>query len=243
MTKLGRLVKAGKIKSMEEIYLHSLPIKEYQIVDFFLPKLKDEVMKVIGCSFLPHCCDWWREKKGERKSLADCMIFRPTDQARSEADPRRSAHPIQGHRRHWRLRRPRRTRYQDVERGSHSHPCSHHHRQAQRPAHSPRILGYIPRRPSLATNKREWEVWLRHRPCKSSTSSPIYFPQRGLLTMPLCSSSPPPEEPVSSPLQPSNVSSNSLASKTSTPPPLALRRLSKTRSKLRSWLLAIHTVS
>ena len=46
MTKLGRLVKAGKIKSMEEIYLHSLPIKEYQIVDFFLPKLKDEVMKV-----------------------------------------------------------------------------------------------------------------------------------------------------------------------------------------------------
>jgi small subunit ribosomal protein S2e len=48
VTKLGRLVKAGKIKSMEEIYLHSLPIKEFQIVDFFLPKLKDEVMKVCG---------------------------------------------------------------------------------------------------------------------------------------------------------------------------------------------------
>ena len=31
---------------MEQIYLHSLPIKEYQIVDWFLPKLKDEVMKV-----------------------------------------------------------------------------------------------------------------------------------------------------------------------------------------------------
>ncbi|TDZ68142.1 40S ribosomal protein S2 [Colletotrichum trifolii] len=46
VTKLGRLVKAGKIQSMEEIYLHSLPIKEYQIVDYFLPKLKDEVMKV-----------------------------------------------------------------------------------------------------------------------------------------------------------------------------------------------------
>jgi len=46
VTKLGRLVKAGKIKSMEEIYLHSLPIKEFQIVDFFLPKLKDEVMKI-----------------------------------------------------------------------------------------------------------------------------------------------------------------------------------------------------
>lgn len=50
VTKLGRLVKAGKIQSMEQIYLHSLPIKEYQIVDWFLPKLKDEVMKV--CS---HC--------------------------------------------------------------------------------------------------------------------------------------------------------------------------------------------
>lgn len=56
VTKLGRLVKLGKIKSMEEIYLHSLPIKEYQIVDFFLPKLKDEVMKVLpnvfGCLIL-----------------------------------------------------------------------------------------------------------------------------------------------------------------------------------------------
>merc|ERR1712230_10383 len=46
VTKLGRLVKAGKIKSIEEIYLHSLPVKEYQIIDFFLPKLKDEVMKI-----------------------------------------------------------------------------------------------------------------------------------------------------------------------------------------------------
>lgn len=46
VTKLGRLVKAGKITSIEQIYLHSLPIKEFQIVDFFLPKLKDEVMKV-----------------------------------------------------------------------------------------------------------------------------------------------------------------------------------------------------
>ncbi|OMJ26515.1 40S ribosomal protein S2 [Smittium culicis] len=47
VTKLGRLVKEGKIKSMEQIYLFSLPIKEYQIVDFFLPKLKDEVMKIM----------------------------------------------------------------------------------------------------------------------------------------------------------------------------------------------------
>lgn len=47
VTKLGRLVKAGKIKSMEEIYLYSLPVKEYQIIDYFLPKLKDEVMKIM----------------------------------------------------------------------------------------------------------------------------------------------------------------------------------------------------
>ncbi|EGX91364.1 ribosomal protein S5 [Cordyceps militaris CM01] len=54
VTKLGRLVKAGKINSMEEIYLHSLPIKEYQIVDHFLKdSLKDEVMKVRNNS-LPH---------------------------------------------------------------------------------------------------------------------------------------------------------------------------------------------
>jgi small subunit ribosomal protein S2e len=33
-------VKDGKIKSIEEIYLFSLPIKEYQIIDILLPKLK-----------------------------------------------------------------------------------------------------------------------------------------------------------------------------------------------------------
>merc|ERR1712227_1119822 len=48
VTKLGRLVKDGKIKSLEEIYLFSLPIKEYQIIDYFLgPALKDEVMKIM----------------------------------------------------------------------------------------------------------------------------------------------------------------------------------------------------
>merc|ERR1711916_376152 len=48
VTKLGRLVKEGKIKTIEEVYLHSLPIKEYQIIDFFLgPALKDEVMKIV----------------------------------------------------------------------------------------------------------------------------------------------------------------------------------------------------
>ncbi len=48
VTKLGRLVKAGKIKSVEEIFLFSLPIKEYQIVDTLLgDALKDEVMKIM----------------------------------------------------------------------------------------------------------------------------------------------------------------------------------------------------
>jgi small subunit ribosomal protein S2e len=47
VTKLGRLVQAGKIKSLEEIYLFSLAIKEFQIIDHFLKDLKDEVMKIM----------------------------------------------------------------------------------------------------------------------------------------------------------------------------------------------------
>ena len=46
VTKIGRLVKAGKINSIEEIYLFSLPIKEPEIVDKLLPDLKEEVMQV-----------------------------------------------------------------------------------------------------------------------------------------------------------------------------------------------------
>merc|ERR1719237_1566861 len=52
MTKLGRLVSEDKIKSLEDIYVHALPIKEYQIVDHFFDEkkgaepLKDEVMKI-----------------------------------------------------------------------------------------------------------------------------------------------------------------------------------------------------
>lgn len=48
VTKLGRLVKDNKVRSIEEIFLYSIPIKEYQIVDHLLgPALKDEVMKVM----------------------------------------------------------------------------------------------------------------------------------------------------------------------------------------------------
>eukprot|EP00178_Gracilaria_changii_P022980 TRINITY_DN6889_c0_g1_i1.p1 TRINITY_DN6889_c0_g1~~TRINITY_DN6889_c0_g1_i1.p1 ORF type:complete len:247 (+),score=31.34 TRINITY_DN6889_c0_g1_i1:28-768(+) len=48
VTKLGRLVKGGFIQKLEEVYLYSLPVKEYQIIDHFLPSstLKDEVMKI-----------------------------------------------------------------------------------------------------------------------------------------------------------------------------------------------------
>ncbi|KAL2923614.1 40S ribosomal protein S2-2 [Bienertia sinuspersici] len=47
VTKLGRLVKDKRITSVEQIYLHSLPIKEHQIVDELLGSLKDEVMKIM----------------------------------------------------------------------------------------------------------------------------------------------------------------------------------------------------
>ena len=48
VTKLGHLVKDMKIKSLEEIYLFSLPIKESEIIDFFLgASLKDEVLKIM----------------------------------------------------------------------------------------------------------------------------------------------------------------------------------------------------
>merc|ERR1711966_562729 len=48
VTKLGRLVKEGKIGSIEEIFLFSIPVKEAEIIDHFLKdKLQDEVMKIM----------------------------------------------------------------------------------------------------------------------------------------------------------------------------------------------------
>uniref|UniRef100_A0A8C5P5M3 Small ribosomal subunit protein uS5 n=1 Tax=Jaculus jaculus TaxID=51337 RepID=A0A8C5P5M3_JACJA len=48
VTKLGRLVKDMKIKSLEESYLLSLPIRESEIINFFLgASLKDEVLKIM----------------------------------------------------------------------------------------------------------------------------------------------------------------------------------------------------
>ena len=47
VTKLGRLVKDGKIKSLEEIYLFSIAVKEAEIIDYFLGEsLKDEVVQL-----------------------------------------------------------------------------------------------------------------------------------------------------------------------------------------------------
>nr|XP_054392826.1 40S ribosomal protein S2-like [Pongo abelii] len=48
ITKLGRLVKHMKIKSLEEIYVFSLPMKESEITNFFLgASLKDKVLKIM----------------------------------------------------------------------------------------------------------------------------------------------------------------------------------------------------
>lgn len=46
MTKLGRLVKAGLVKNIDDVFIWSLPIKEPQIVDALCGELKDEVMKI-----------------------------------------------------------------------------------------------------------------------------------------------------------------------------------------------------
>lgn len=48
MPSVNTAVVQGKIKSLEQIYLFSMPVKEYQIVEHFLgTALKDEVMKIM----------------------------------------------------------------------------------------------------------------------------------------------------------------------------------------------------
>lgn len=48
VTKIGRLVKGGKIASLEDLYKHSISIKEAEIIDHFIgPDLKDEVLKIM----------------------------------------------------------------------------------------------------------------------------------------------------------------------------------------------------
>jgi hypothetical protein len=104
VTKLGRLVKAGKIKSMEEIYLHSLPIKEYQIVDAFLPKLKDEVMKVRDSSHFRRLLTFFRSSPS-RSKLAPVSALGSRPSSSSETRRATSA---------WESRRPRRSPLQSA---------------------------------------------------------------------------------------------------------------------------------
>jgi small subunit ribosomal protein S5 len=45
-TLLGKMVKEGKIKSIDEIFAKNIPIKEVEIIDTLLPDLKSEVISV-----------------------------------------------------------------------------------------------------------------------------------------------------------------------------------------------------
>lgn len=45
-TWVGRLVKEGKVKSIDDLFRLNLPIKEPEIIDFFLPNLKHEVVSI-----------------------------------------------------------------------------------------------------------------------------------------------------------------------------------------------------
>ncbi len=45
-TQLGKMVASGEIKTMSEALRTKLPLKEYQIVDYLLPELKDEVIDI-----------------------------------------------------------------------------------------------------------------------------------------------------------------------------------------------------
>ncbi|MDS0256714.1 30S ribosomal protein S5 [Thermoplasmatales archaeon AK] len=45
-TQLGKLVASGEIKTLSEALRTKLPLKEYQIVDYLVPNLKDEVIDI-----------------------------------------------------------------------------------------------------------------------------------------------------------------------------------------------------
>lgn len=45
-TQLGKMVASGQIKTMSEALRTKLPLKEYQIVDYLLPEIKDEVIDI-----------------------------------------------------------------------------------------------------------------------------------------------------------------------------------------------------
>lgn len=45
-TKLGRMVKDGKIKTMEEMFASGLPLMEHEVVDVLLPDTAEEVLDI-----------------------------------------------------------------------------------------------------------------------------------------------------------------------------------------------------
>ncbi len=49
-TELGRMVKEGEIKSIEEIFARGYVIKEPEIVDYLVPDLKEELINIGGVS-------------------------------------------------------------------------------------------------------------------------------------------------------------------------------------------------
>ena len=80
MTKLGRLVEDGKIKSLEEIYLYSLPIKEHEIIDMFIgPTLKDEVLKIMSVQM--------QTRAGQRTRFKVLRVFCLMSQSLKIHDP------------------------------------------------------------------------------------------------------------------------------------------------------------
>jgi len=81
------------------------------------------------------------------------------DQARTETNPRRATHSLQGYRRHWRLRRARWPRDQDLQRSRDRHPRRHHHREAERAAYTSRVLGCSLGRAAQSADEGEWQVW------------------------------------------------------------------------------------
>ncbi|MCL4329821.1 MAG: 30S ribosomal protein S5 [Candidatus Thermoplasmatota archaeon] len=45
-TRLGKLVSEGKLKTISDVIRSRLPIQEYEIVDYLLPEIKDEVLNI-----------------------------------------------------------------------------------------------------------------------------------------------------------------------------------------------------
>jgi hypothetical protein len=85
------------------------------------------------------------------------------DHARAEVDPRRSAHALQGLRRHWRQQRPHQARSQVRQGGGHGHPRHHRPHQALGRADQEALLGEQDRPAAHRALQGHRQVRLRHR--------------------------------------------------------------------------------